>query len=239
MKKLLTLIVFGFSVAAAAAQKTENITFETLSGRSWLKPAVAIRASGDVTLMRMKFDWYNEVVDRTLRYNPAPFVGGTGYIGAAYEHPVSYNCAIAGGLGLSYGKAFMTDSRENAFYSYFSMTSVYAEIYYALRLEHFYMNIGFRGGIMPLMVTEYQNGKTMFRGKMNNNHYTKGNIYGLIQLGYTTGRIDIGLDFNYALLSQFKEGFSWPLTGTYNSVRTMHMNVGVNMSYRFYLGGGR
>ena len=234
MKKLLTLILFCASAFAVFAQRTDN-----LYARTHLKPVVAIRASGDVTLMRMKFDWYNEIMNQLWRYNPKPFVGGTGYLGAAYEHPVSHNCAIAGGLGVSYGKAFMTDTRQNAFYSYFSMTGFYAEIYYALRLEHFYLNVGLRGGFMPLMVTEYQNGHDMVRGRMNNNHYTRGNVYGLIQTGYTTGRIDIGLDFNYALLSQFKEGFSWPLTGTYNSVRTMHMNVGINLAYRFTLGKNR
>lgn len=236
MKKLLILTAFFISVLAVSAQETYEATFASPFARTGLKPAIAIRASGDVTLMRMKFDWHNDAIDGNSRYNPKPFVGATGYLGAAYEHPVSHNCAIAGGLGLSYGKAFRTDTQRNAFYSYFSMTTVYAEIYYALRLEHFYLNVGLRGGLMPLMVTEYRNGKDMFRGRMNNNHYTRGNIYGLIQLGYTTGRMDIGVDFNYALLSQFKEGFSWPLTGTYNSIRTMHMNVGINLAYRFSLG---
>lgn len=230
MKRILILITLGFLVSSASAQNHELSADGPMYSA---KPALALRAGIDMTMLSAKFDYYSNVLYDMARYAPAPFLGGTGYIGAAYEYPVSHNCALAGGLGVSYGKASASKGREASFYSYFSMTSVHAEIYYALRLQHFYCNVGLRAGYMPLMITEYsKGGGVMFRGRMNGNHYTRGNVYGLIQLGYTTGRIDIGVDFNYALLSQFKEGFSY----RYNVVRTRHMNVGLNLAYRFMFG---
>jgi len=236
MKKLLMSIMLGFLVSAVSARGTGRTVSENRYSAQRLKPALALRVGADMTLLGMKFDYYNDLLDKTMSFAPAPFLGGTGYVGAAYEYPVSHNCAVAGGIGVSYGKALASQGRDAAFYSYFSMTSVHAEIYYALRLPHFYCNVGLRAGYMPLLVTEYRNGKNMFKGRMNGNHYTRGNVYGVIQLGYTTGRIDVGVDFSYALLSQFKEGFSYPVVGSYNVVRTMHMNVGLNFAYRFMFG---
>ncbi len=230
MKRILILAALGFFVSTAWAQGTDGRQYSA-------KPALALRAGIDATILGMNFNYYSEAMDEIARFAPAPFLGGTGYLGAAYEYPVSYNCAVAGGIGVSYGKASTSVGRDASFYSYFSMTSIHAEIYYALRLQHFYCNVGLRAGYMPLMVTEYgKGGGIMFRGRMNGNHYTRGNVYGLIQAGYTTGRIDIGVDFNYALLSQFKEGFSYPVVGSYNVVRTRHMNVGLSLAYRFMFG---
>lgn len=231
MRKLLIFMVLSLSTFALYAQRSDSDMFLNGEHGTYLRPAVAIRMSGDMTLLGVKFD-----KDDGTRFNPRPFLGGTGTLGAAYEHPIAPTCAVAAGAGVSYGKAFMNDTRDNAFFSYFTMTTIYLEAYYALRLKHFYCNVGLRGGYTPLCTTEYPNGKNTFRGRMNNNHYTSGNVWGLIQAGYTTGRVDIGLDFNYALLSHFKEGLAYPVISEYKVVRTMYMNVGINVSYRIFVG---
>lgn len=231
MKKLLMLLTLPLLALSAQARQTPLERHLARTSPEQLRPAVAVRASGYASMLGLKF----ETLDGGM-FNPRPFMGGGAALGAAYEHPIAPKGIIAGGAGASWDKQLMNDSRDNAFYSYFTKTTVYAEIYYGLRLNHFYLNAGLRGGYSPLCTTEYRNGKEMYRGQLTKYHYTPGNVWALLQTGYTTGRLDIGLDLGYGLLSHFQEGIAFPVLNDWRQVHTTYLNAGVNISWRIFVG---
>ncbi len=221
------------SLATANKTTSDRVTSSVFQ----LKPAVLIRASVNFTWMDISYQ------NSVYTYNTDPYVGAQGSIGAYYEYPVSNHCILGIGAGGSYArynagnkerKPINIANPEEGYkddYKNFGMTTIHADLYYGGRFNRFYFNLGLRGAYVPLMTATMYNAPQ--EKKLTSYHYRNFNIWLLAEMGYSFGRIDLGLNFNYAFMAQFKEGFSYPIDETYIVPRTTLGNIGVSIAYRF------
>jgi hypothetical protein len=221
MKRLaITLLALLLALPAVAQTEIRQIAH----------PGVALRASGNFTMVNVHFKEY-----------PNRFqLGGGATLSAAYEHPLNARAIIGAGAGGSLEKTNAMDA--DYFYRTLTMSSIYAEFYYGFRGENgFFFDLGMQAGYTPpiLSFTTTPEGGPALR-RLSPYACKSGNVWFAGRVGKRFGPWEAAFSARMAMISPFGEAFPYPMLdyedeSAYRDVRARHLTVGVSLGYFFDL----
>lgn len=209
MKRIFICLCLALSALGVQAQTTELTPSK----------AVAVRTGGDFTFVDVSFKEFSNKI----------FPGGGGWLSASYEQPIAPKCIMGFGVGGSFESTRGND--QSYYYKRLSLGSIYGQVYYGFRYNHLFANLGMQLGYVPPVLTRISSGTA----RMTTYQYRPVNGWAFAQIGYTTGRWDVGVNFRIAMMSEFKEAYTFPIIDGYRTVRSRWLSVGITAGYRFEL----